>query len=99
MAIERRRLSDDEIAARLTDMDGWVHSDGSLRKTFSFESYSLGLAFSVAVGFLADTLDHHPDLTVSYRKVAVSVNTHDVGGVSDWDFELARRIEATVSKP
>ena len=64
-----------------------------ISKTFSFKTYKDGLVFASAVGFVADKLNHHPDMAVGYAKVSISVNTHDVGGLSPYDFELARRID------
>ena len=88
------KLTDDEIQSRLTALSGWNVENGQLTKTYQFDAYQKGLVFATAVGFLADTLNHHPDLLVTYGKVKVSVNTHDVGGLSPYDFELARRINA-----
>lgn len=63
--------------------------EGQLTKTYAFASYAHGLAFASAVGMAAERLDHHPELTIGYRRVTVSVNTHDVSGISWLDFELA----------
>lgn len=94
MAIERRRLNDEEIASALTELNGWSIEDGMLAKSFSFPAYKDGLAFAAAVGFLADAMDHHPDIFIGYRKASVKLSTHDVGGISPWDFALAKKIDA-----
>ena len=88
------KLSDDDIAKRLQSLEGWNITDGKLTKNFAFKTYKDGLVFAAAAGYLADKLNHHPDLTVGYAKVTVAVNTHDVGGISPYDFELARRIDS-----
>lgn len=88
------KLADNDIATRLQSLEGWTVEDGKLTKTFSFKTYKDGIVFGSAVGFVADKLNHHPDLTIGYAKVTVSVNTHDVGGLSPYDFELARRIDS-----
>ncbi len=88
------KLSDQEIESRLKGADGWVIQGGKLAKTYSFKTYKDGVVFGSAVGYVADKLNHHPDLTISYGKVSVAVNTHDVGGISPYDFELAKRIDA-----
>lgn len=90
--IERVLLTADQIEARLGN--GWHVSDAKLTKTFEFDSYARGVLFAVAIAHLAERMDHHPDLTISYQRVTVAVNTHDVGGISPVDFELARRIDA-----
>ena len=74
-------------------MPGWAVEGDLLAKTFDFEKYKDGVIFGTAICFVADKLDHHPDVTISYGKVKVSVNTHSVGGLSPYDFELARQIE------
>ena len=88
------KLESADIEQRLKAADGWVVQDGKLTKTFSFAAYKDGIVFASAVGFLADKLNHHPDITIGYGKVSVSVNTHDVGGISPYDFELARRVDS-----
>ena len=91
--MERRKLSDVEIAERLTANQGWSVEEGKVTKTFEFKSYASGVVFAAAVGNEADKMDHHPDLTIGYQKVRVAVNTHDVDGISPLDFELARRVD------
>jgi 4a-hydroxytetrahydrobiopterin dehydratase len=92
--LEYIKLSDDEIANHLRVLDGWTVENGLLTKIYAFKTYKDGVVFGSAIGFVADHINHHPDVTVSYGKVTVAVNTHDVGGISPYDFELARRIDA-----
>lgn len=94
MELAYRKLTDHELRAGLSELLGWAVEDGQIAKTFKFDAYQKGLVFATAVGFVADTLNHHPDLVVTYGKVRVSVNTHDVGGLSPYDLELAQRVEA-----
>ncbi len=89
-----RKLDDAEAAARLSEVPGWAISDGKLRREFAFDTYKDGAVFALAVAHVADRLNHHPDLEIGYGKVRITVNTHDVGGISPYDFELARRIDA-----
>lgn len=88
------KLDADQIEAEVNKLDGWLVVDGRLSKSFEFASYLDGVAFASKVGYAAEELNHHPEITLGYRKVFVSVNTHDVDGISPYDFELARRIEA-----
>lgn len=88
-----RKLSAEEAQTALATTPGWVIEDGKLSKSFKFKLYKDGVVFATAVAYLADRLDHHPDLTILYGEVRVSVNTHSVDGLSPYDFELARRIE------
>jgi len=93
MELEYRKVSEAEIAAALGELEGWTDSAGKIEKLFGFENYLDGVAFASAVGFLAETLDHHPDIEIGWRKVRIAMNTHAVEGLSPYDFELARRIE------
>ena len=94
MQLEYRLLNDDEIASQLATTPGWSVREGMLTRTFEFSSYKSGVDFAVRVADAADAMDHHPDLTIGYQKVTVAVNTHSVGGLSPYDFELARRVDA-----
>lgn len=84
------KLSEDGIAVFQQANPGWDRTDGALVKTFVFDSYAAGIAFVVRVGFLAERRDHHPDLAVGYRRVRVGWSTHDAGGITGLDTELAR---------
>ena len=92
-----RLLTDSEIQDGLKSAAGWAIEGDLLAKTFTFKTYKDGLVFAAAVGFVADKLDHHPDITISYAKVKVAVNTHSVGGLSPYDFELARQVDGLAS--
>ena len=92
--LEYRVLSQTEVEDGLKELDGWDIENRKLTKRFEFKSYKDGLVFALAVGHVADRLDHHPDLEVGYAKVKVAVNTHSVGGLSPYDLELARRVDA-----
>ncbi len=74
---------------------GWNIIDGALTRTYEFDNYARGFLFAAAVAQQAESLNHHPDLLISYGKVQVSMVTHDAGGgLTAYDFELARRISA-----
>ena len=93
MELEYRKLSQDELETELQTVPGWSLENEKLARQFEFKTYKDGLVFGVAVGHVADKLNHHPDLEIGYGTVRVSVSTHDVGGISPYDFELARRVE------
>jgi len=86
---KREKLSDAAIVAFVTSHLGWERQGDALVKTFEFADYPGGLAFAVRVGFAAERRDHHPDLRVSYRKVEVTWSTHDQGGITAVDIEMA----------
>lgn len=88
-----RKLDENEIHSELSKLDGWSFYNGQIHKQFQFDCYQKGLVFATYVGLLADRMDHHPDLFIGYQKVTVKLNTHDVDGISELDFDLARAIE------
>lgn len=94
MSLEYRKLSEAEIAQGLGTLDGWSQEGDKIAKSFAFDNYLDGTGFASAVGYIAESMDHHPDIEIGWRKVKVSMNTHAVEGLSPYDFELARRIEA-----
>lgn len=88
-----RLLTPEEIRTQLEQRPGWLQSGDKIEREWEFGSYKDGLVFAAAAGHVADKLDHHPDIEIGYQRVKISVNTHSVGGLSPYDFELARRID------
>lgn len=91
---KRERLTEAAIETFLGAHAGWERVGEALTKTFSFDSYAAGIAFVVEVGFAAEGRDHHPELMVGWRRVKVSWSTHDAGGITAVDAEMAERTEA-----
>lgn len=91
--LEYVKLDDSQIAESLARLKCWSVSDGKITKTFPMQAYMDAFPFVSEVGRIADYLNHHPDIHIGYRTVTISVNTHDVGGLSPYDFELARQID------
>lgn len=88
-------LTETEIAKGMMNLRGWRRDDGRLVKTFQFESYLAGIAFASAVGVIAEGLNHHPEMTIGWRKVFVSFTTHDAGNqLTAKDFAAAAAIDA-----
>lgn len=75
---------------------GWLIVDGHLTKEFTLPSFIEALAFVNKIGGLAESSNHHPDITISYTKVSISLITHDVGGITQKDTELALKINEIV---
>ena len=95
------RLTDQDIAQRLKTLSGWTREGHLIRKQFAFASFPDGLAFLVRLGFEAETADHHPDITVDYKRVTLGYWTHSEGGLTEKDFEgaaTADRIAASFPK-
>ena len=87
-------LSQTEIQGKLRTLSGWALLKGkSIQKKFSFGNFKEALAFVNEVGALAEQSDHHPDITINYSKVTLTLWTHTSGGVTNKDFDLAGHIE------
>jgi 4a-hydroxytetrahydrobiopterin dehydratase len=88
-------LSEDELAAALSDSDGprWELAGGKLIKAVACSGFVGSLAFVEAVGQLAEDANHHPDIDIRYNRVTLALVTHDSGGITRLDIELARAID------
>src|ERR1019366_4698583 len=87
------KLSADQIAEKLMALPGWEYKQNAITKMFRFKEYLQGIAFVQKVADMAEAADHHPDILINYTRVTFSCSTHDAGGVSDRDFNLADNIE------
>lgn len=84
-----------EIETALGGLAGWTLSEeGRIAKTFTFKDFSHAFAFMTRVALLAEKAGHHPDWSNSYNSVEIALVTHDKGGVTGKDLDLARAIEA-----
>jgi len=87
-------LSDDEIGRRLEDAEGWERDGDSITRKFKFDDFKGSVDFVNRITEPAEEMNHHPDLTISWNTVTVSLSTHSEGGITDNDFALAERIDA-----
>ena len=83
------RLSDAEIADRLALLPGWSLAGGKLRREFLFLDFSEAFGFMARAALAAEKLDHHPDWSNVWNRVTVELWTHDAGGLTELDFQLA----------
>jgi len=88
------RLSDAEIDEHLSSLEGWERSGEAIVKKFENEDFKGSVDFVNRLTPEAEDMNHHPDLEISWSTVTVSITTHSQGGLTDNDFELARRINA-----
>ena len=90
-----QKLSAQEIAARTQDLPLWkLNAQNRLESEFKFKTFPEAFSFMTRVAFEAERMDHHPDWSNSYNRVKIELTTHDAGGVTEKDVELARRISA-----
>jgi 4a-hydroxytetrahydrobiopterin dehydratase len=86
------RLTDDEIDRALRDLPGWERRDDTLHREFEFEDFSRAFGFMAACATVAQALDHHPDWSNVYSTVVVTLSTHDAGGLTELDVQLATKM-------
>ena len=87
-------LAQKEIEEQLAELPGWSLDGDRLARTYRLGSHFAATGLVVHIAQVQDELDHHSDLTLGYNTVALTVNTHSVGGaVTELDFQLARRVE------
>jgi 4a-hydroxytetrahydrobiopterin dehydratase len=92
---ERPPLSEAQIEKRLSDLKGWTYENKAITKTYKFKNFTACTSFACAVGIIAEGLDHHPEIVITWGKVKVSYNTHSEGYVvTAMDFQAAEAIEA-----
>jgi len=85
-----RKLDESEIRRRLGDLPEWELVEGKLRRRFTFGDFVEAFRFMTALALVAEKLDHHPDWSNVYNRVTIELVTHDAGGLTELDFELAQ---------
>ena len=85
-------ISEAEIATRLGSLPTWRREGNEITRTFTFSDFRAALAFVNKTGDLAEAAGHHPDIDIRYNKVRLALTTHDAGGISAKDFDLAAKL-------
>lgn len=91
--MERRKLDSNDIAEKLGELEGWNVREACLTKRFTFANFAESLAFVNSVGEIAERHNHHPDITFGWGYAVIDLTTHDRGGITEFDFAVAREIE------
>src|SRR5579875_263413 len=91
-ASEYRKLSRAEVRKELTKMKGWKIVNGKIQRNFEFADFNEAFGFMTRIALEAEKLNHHPEWFNVYNKVRIDLVTHDVGGLSNYDFKLANTI-------
>ena len=92
------RLTDADIAARLEALTGWSLEAGKLHKAFTFKDFVEAWSFMSAVALAAEAMGHHPEWSNVWNRVTVDLTTHDAGGITSLDFDLAARMDAAAGR-
>lgn len=83
------KLNEEQIAAGLEAHPAWVELNGEIQRTFEFDNFLASMRFVNQIAGYAEKVGHHPDILIRYNKVTLSVSTHDAGGITHKDFDLA----------
>jgi 4a-hydroxytetrahydrobiopterin dehydratase len=86
-------LSKTEIHERLKQRRDWSQVGKAIQRKYSFKSFVAAIAFVNKIADAAEQAQHHPDITINYSVVTISLSTHSEGGITAMDFELARQID------
>lgn len=90
------KLTDQEIASRLENLNGWELKGNSIEKSFKFKNFKEAFSVMTHIAFECEAQNHHPEWSNVYSSLNIRLNTHDAGGITDYDFKLAQAIEGIV---
>ncbi len=89
------KLSDEQIQAELANFPKWSEVGGEIVRTYQFDDFVQSIRFVNEVAEAAEAAQHHPDILIRYNKVTLTLSTHDAGGITKKDFDLARKANAS----
>jgi 4a-hydroxytetrahydrobiopterin dehydratase len=89
-------LSEDEVDAAASTLNGWHRLNGALRRSVTFPSFLDGIEAVRAVADQAERADHHPDIDIRWRTVTFALVTHSAGGITEKDVRLAGQIDELI---
>ena len=88
------KLTDADVTAQLASLPGWSRAGDKLARTFEFADFVAAFGFMAKVALVAERMNHHPEWFNVYRTVKVELATHDAGGITALDVELAKAMNA-----
>jgi len=93
MSGRSRKLSEEEIQAGVAGLAGWNVVGGKLHREYKFASFVEAFGFMASAALVAESMNHHPEWSNVYHTVKIDLTTHDAGGITENDLEMARRFE------
>ncbi|MGD9790007.1 MAG: 4a-hydroxytetrahydrobiopterin dehydratase [Phycisphaerales bacterium] len=87
------KFTPEEIQKSLEGVPEWSEAGGGIQRTYAFKDFVASIKFVNSVAEAAEAAQHHPDILIRWNKVTLTLTTHDAGGISAKDFELARRAD------
>ncbi len=88
------KLSPAQVKQALTETPEWKKKGAAISRTFEFEGFADAIQFVDRVAEIAEAADHHPDIDIRWNKVTLTLTTHDSGGLTQSDFDVAKKIDA-----
>jgi 4a-hydroxytetrahydrobiopterin dehydratase len=92
-----KRLSENEINDKLESLEGWTYNGSAIQTSFEFENFKEAFTLMTRIAFEAEAAQHHPEWSNVYNHLEITLSTHDAGGVTEKDFQLAKAIENIVN--
>ena len=89
-----RKLSNEEIREKLAGVPGWTVANGKLHREIVFNDFVTAFGFMASVALIAEAKNHHPEWCNVYNRVVIDLATHDAGGITELDFQLAAAVNA-----
>jgi 4a-hydroxytetrahydrobiopterin dehydratase len=96
--VHMARLSDEEVRTALERLPEWQRDADHIVRDYELPTFPAVIEFVQAIAELAESANHHPDLDIRYNRLHVALSTHDDGGITQRDFDLAGQIETTASR-
>ena len=90
------KLTEDEIIERLARIHGWTRVENWIEKKYVFKNFLRAMSFVNAAAYLAESMNHHPDITIHYNEVTMRNWTHTAEGITEYDFALAEKIDGLI---
>lgn len=91
------KLPEDVIEERMGELPEWTLSGDSIQRTLTFDDFKDAISFVNRLAEMAEAANHHPDILIRWNKVTLTLSTHDAGGLTSRDFELAMLIEQSAT--
>ena len=92
------KLSEEEISERLSRLSEWSRGPDFIEKNYEFQNFLRAMLFVNAVAYVAQSMGHHPDIVIHYNRVTLRNWTHTAGGLTEYDFALAEKIDALIER-
>ncbi len=97
-SLPRTKLTDTQIESALAKLPGWTVASGKLHREYKFPDFIYAFGFMATAATAIQAMDHHPEWSNVYNRVVVDLSTHDAGGITAWDVQLAEKLETFAQK-